>query len=194
MADQTMSASTTPGSTLKRVREEKGMSQREVARAAGISQSTYSDLERGESMNRSLEIFGRVAQALGVSADRLLGYEEVGQENEGRGAGFAGLTELEEELLTVVRDLRPQRRHALLQIARDLHDEEVSTRRHMALLREIEALDKTGLFERSRERLFQLAAELGSMRAAVPVLKRELEAERAGLKAAEELDEPGDPA
>lgn len=160
---------------LKRVREEKGMSQRAVARAAGISQSTYSDLERGDGTGRSLETFARVAKALGVSTDYLLGMEDHGARKKGRSAPIAGLTELESEILQAVRDMRPERRQILARIARDMAEEDARTKRNMALLREIEALDKTGLFEEHRERLYALAAELGSMRAAVSTLKAELD-------------------
>jgi transcriptional regulator with XRE-family HTH domain len=160
---------------LKRVREEKGMSQRAVARAAGISQSTYSDLERGDGTGRSLETFARVAKALGVGTDYLLGMKEPEVPKRGRGALTSGLTELESEILHSIRVMRPERRQILASIAKDMADEDARTKRNMALLREIEALDKSGVFDGDRERLYALAAKLGSMRAAVSMLKEGIE-------------------
>lgn len=160
---------------LRRVREERRMSQRAVARAAEISQSTYSDLERGDGTSRSLETFARVAKALGASADYLLGVEEpeTKKTGKGRGAAATGLTELESEILNAVRGMRPERRQILESIAKDMAEEDARTKRNMTLLREIEALDKSGVFEERSERLYALAAELGSMRAAVSALLQE---------------------
>lgn len=162
---------------LKRAREEKGMSQRAVARAAGISQSTYSDLERGDGTGRSLETFARVAKTLGASADYLLGVDESETKKAGKGRGNAatGVTELESEVLTSVRGMRPKRRQILASIAKDMAEEDARTKRNMARLREIEALDKAGVFEEESERLYALAADLGSMRAAVNALRKEIE-------------------
>ena len=165
------------GERLKSVREEQGFTQRSLAQKIGISQSTYSDLERGDNLGRSVGIFARVAQALGVSADYLLGIEEETRAKSRKSAGPASLTPLEDELLGLVREMRPRRRKTVLQMVRDLHEEETALRRHLQLLEEIEQLDTTGLFERSQERLFVLASELGSMRAAVSALKLEIEAE-----------------
>ncbi len=145
------------------------MSQRALARAAGISQSTYSDLERGDGTGRSLETLARVAKALGASADYLLGVEETESKKSGKGRSttIGGLTELESEILAAVRGLRPERRQILASIAKEMAEEDARAKRHMALLREIEALDRAGVFEEQRERLYELAAKLGSMRAAV---------------------------
>jgi transcriptional regulator with XRE-family HTH domain len=49
-----------------------GLTQREVARRAGISQSTLSDIERGEITGRSLEVLASLARIFNVSADYLL--------------------------------------------------------------------------------------------------------------------------
>jgi hypothetical protein len=71
--------------------------------------------------------------------------------------------------------MRPERRQILASIAKDMADEDARTKRNMALLREIEALDKSGVFDGDRERLYALAAKLGSMRAAVSMLKEGIE-------------------
>lgn len=175
---------TTIGNRLKDVREEKGLTQRDVARAAGISQSTYSDLERGDSAGRSLEVLAQVAKGIGVSADYLLGIE---QEVQSKGRGKLVLTPQERELLALVRDVRPKTRRTVLRIVRDLHEEEVNRREDLALLEQIEELDKHGLFEKAQSRLFALAAEHGSLREGFAALREETEAAIAALAT------PGEP-
>ena len=59
------------GKRLKTVREEKGMTQADVAEAAGINANYYARLERDEE-NVSMEIFGRILKALGVKSSDIL--------------------------------------------------------------------------------------------------------------------------
>jgi transcriptional regulator with XRE-family HTH domain len=162
----------TLGQRVRRVREERGMSQREVADAVGVSQSTYSDLERGETAGKSLAMLGRIASYLSVDADFLLGTEEV----EKKRATLAGLTPLERELLTVLRGLRASRRRTLLSVARSLQEEERQERRYDELVAAIEQIDQVGLLARVQERLTQLMRETGSMEQAVNRLAAELAA------------------
>ena len=57
--------------TLKRVRRERGMSQEDLAEAAGLSRQVVSNLERGTSHGYP-ETWKRLATALGVTVDELL--------------------------------------------------------------------------------------------------------------------------
>lgn len=176
------------GERLKKIREETGLSQRDVAQAASISQSTYSDLERGDSAGRSLEILGQVAKGIGVSADYLLGIEkDLGPKVMARGS----LSTQERELLSLWREVRPKTRRSILSIVRVLHSEEAAWREDLVLLEQIEELDKYGLFEKAQARLFELTAELGNMRAAFAALKEETKATFAEIADSEKPDAAG---
>lgn len=61
------------GERIKRLRETKGWSQRDLARAATIDHAWLSRLESGERNNLSLEGAKQVALALGCSIDYLAG-------------------------------------------------------------------------------------------------------------------------
>lgn len=56
---------------LKRV--EKGWSQRELGKRAGLSHAQVSDLERGRRRTAGLDVAKKIARALGVSLDWLAG-------------------------------------------------------------------------------------------------------------------------
>jgi transcriptional regulator with XRE-family HTH domain len=58
---------------LKKLRTKKGWSQEKLAREAGISYQTLIKIERGYVRNPKLETLIKLAQALGVSIDKLLG-------------------------------------------------------------------------------------------------------------------------
>jgi len=58
---------------LKRFRLKKGWSQERLAREAGISYITLVKIERGNIQNPKLETLIKLAKALGVSIDRLVG-------------------------------------------------------------------------------------------------------------------------
>ena len=58
---------------LKRLRLKKGWSQERLAREAGISYITLVKIERGNIQNPKLETLIKLAKALGVSIDRLVG-------------------------------------------------------------------------------------------------------------------------
>jgi transcriptional regulator with XRE-family HTH domain len=62
---------------LRRVREERGVTQTEVAARTGISKSTLSRLENGQ-RKPSLELLLPLAQTYGVPLDDLVGAPEVG--------------------------------------------------------------------------------------------------------------------
>lgn len=59
------------GNKLCALRKEKGMTQAEVAEAAGISDRTYADIERG-SVNMRMETFLRICKVLRASPDEIL--------------------------------------------------------------------------------------------------------------------------
>lgn len=59
------------GNMLLSVRKRAGMTQAEVAEAAGLSDRTYADIERG-TVNMRLETLLRICQALHVTPDELL--------------------------------------------------------------------------------------------------------------------------
>ena len=59
------------GNKLLAIRKKAGLTQAEVARAAGISERTYADFERGTS-NMRLQTFLRICKALLVTPDDIL--------------------------------------------------------------------------------------------------------------------------
>ncbi|TYR82117.1 helix-turn-helix transcriptional regulator [Priestia megaterium] len=60
------------GSCIKEMREEKGLSGRELARRASISQAYLSQLERGENKKPSPEIIKKIAKGLDVDYNELM--------------------------------------------------------------------------------------------------------------------------
>lgn len=66
------------GDRLQRFRENKGWTQRELAQKAGVSQPTIAYLESGRRSSVSLESARRIADALGISIDRLVGDSVIG--------------------------------------------------------------------------------------------------------------------
>jgi len=58
---------------LKKLRVKKGWSQEKLAREAGISYQTLIKIERGYVKNPKLETLIKLAKALGVSIDKLVG-------------------------------------------------------------------------------------------------------------------------
>ena len=65
------------GARLKRAREKKGWSQRELARQAQVRYATISELENGIRTAMNTDTAKRIARSLGVSVDYLIGtFEE----------------------------------------------------------------------------------------------------------------------
>ncbi|MGV1034077.1 MAG: helix-turn-helix transcriptional regulator [Microbacteriaceae bacterium] len=65
------------GHSLKRIRNDRGLSQEQLAYAAGLSRYTYQKFEKGESMpgtpaNPSLRNMMALAQVLNITLDELL--------------------------------------------------------------------------------------------------------------------------
>lgn len=61
------------GRMIQRLREEKGLSQRQLASRAGVTNGYISQLEAGDKKNPSLAVLQRLAKALGVPVTELLG-------------------------------------------------------------------------------------------------------------------------
>ena len=61
---------------LKKLRNKKGWSQERLAREAGISYNTLIKIERGGIKNPRLETLIKLAKALGVSIDKLVGSQK----------------------------------------------------------------------------------------------------------------------
>jgi XRE family transcriptional regulator, master regulator for biofilm formation len=57
---------------LRRMREERGLTQRDLARKARITQGYVAQLEMGIRTNPSIEIVKRLAKAIGVPVTALL--------------------------------------------------------------------------------------------------------------------------
>lgn len=61
------------GQRIKQARARKGWSQRELARQAGVRHAIVSELETGKKTDTTGMILKRLARALGVSVDYLVG-------------------------------------------------------------------------------------------------------------------------
>ena len=67
----------TLGERLNAVRERRGMTQGEVAQRASLPQQAISRLERGDRTHVRSDVLARLAIALDVSADVLLGLRDI---------------------------------------------------------------------------------------------------------------------
>ena len=65
----------TLGERLSMARERRGLTQEDVAQRAGLPRQAISRLERGERIHVRSDVLGRLAVALAVSADYLLGLD-----------------------------------------------------------------------------------------------------------------------
>jgi transcriptional regulator with XRE-family HTH domain len=70
------------GDRLRRFRESKGLSQRALSQKARVTQPTIAYLESGRRASVSLESARRIADALGISLDRLVGDSVIGDAEE----------------------------------------------------------------------------------------------------------------
>ena len=154
------------GQRIRQLRREHGVAQSELAIAAGISQSTLSDMERGEIAGRSLETLARLARFFGVSADFLLGLqkETIGLPAQPQ------LSPRELELVRMVRELDAERANLVLRMAQTLHGDAVRLQRFRGLTNAIEAEGGAEQLQGKLDQLFALARDLGSVGAAVGVL------------------------
>jgi transcriptional regulator with XRE-family HTH domain len=60
------------GRVLKRLREDKGLSQAALAKRSGVAQGYISQMEAGEKKNPGIETLRKIARALGVPVTELL--------------------------------------------------------------------------------------------------------------------------
>lgn len=99
------------GKRVQAIRKAKGLGQGELARKAGIKQSTLSDLERGDSKNPRGDSLVKIANALHVSQEWLI---------TGEGLPVQPVVPNidESELLAIYRDLGEANKTALLAAAR----------------------------------------------------------------------------
>lgn len=85
----------TLGARIKALREKRGFGIRELARAADIRHATLSELERGLRADVTTDTAKRIARALGVSVDHLIGmYDEDEHDKEATMPGLKRSTVL----------------------------------------------------------------------------------------------------
>ena len=77
------------GPRIRQARERKGWSQRELGRQAQVRQAIISELETGKKADTIGVILKRLARALGVSVDHLLGTFEENDQGDIEHAGAA---------------------------------------------------------------------------------------------------------
>jgi len=58
---------------LKKLREKKGLSQDRLAKLADVANNTIIKIEQGENMNPTLDTLQKIAKALEISVDDLIG-------------------------------------------------------------------------------------------------------------------------
>jgi transcriptional regulator with XRE-family HTH domain len=81
------------GERLKRLREAKGLSVRQLSRLANVPHETISRLENDLQRSPSLPVAMRLAKTLGVSLDYLAGMDELyGAESEAEGSQLEAAT------------------------------------------------------------------------------------------------------
>jgi len=64
---------------LKKLREQKGLSQDRLAKLADVANNTIIKIEQGENINPTLDTLKKIAKALGVGLDELTGYQFRGK-------------------------------------------------------------------------------------------------------------------
>jgi transcriptional regulator with XRE-family HTH domain len=57
---------------VKKLREEKGLSQEKLARLADVSNNTIVNIEAGKQLNPTIETLMKITKALGVSVEDLI--------------------------------------------------------------------------------------------------------------------------
>jgi len=63
------------GENIKKIREEKGLLQKQVAASVGVHPSNYSKIEKGE-REPSIEVLDKIAKLFGLSVDQIIHPEE----------------------------------------------------------------------------------------------------------------------
>jgi transcriptional regulator with XRE-family HTH domain len=68
----------TIGERIRKLRQEQGLSQHDLARKAGVRRPTISELESGKQQGLTVDTAKRLARALGVGIDYLAGtWEDI---------------------------------------------------------------------------------------------------------------------
>lgn len=91
------------GNKLLSIRKKAGLTQNEVAEAAGLSDRTYADIERG-SVNMRIETVLRICKALHITPDDVLTEENI------------SLTEQQTELLEQLNACSPKEKETALHL------------------------------------------------------------------------------
>lgn len=91
------------GNRLLNIRKRMGMTQAEVAEAAGLSDRTYADIERG-SVNMRTETLLKIREVLHITPDEILTEEN------------AGLSTKEEELIERLNACNPKDKETALNL------------------------------------------------------------------------------
>ena len=68
-----MSTNQNLANNIKKLREAKGLSQEKLARLADVANNTLIKMESGENKNPTLDTLKKIAKALEVSVDELIG-------------------------------------------------------------------------------------------------------------------------
>ncbi|HEX8317609.1 helix-turn-helix transcriptional regulator [Longimicrobium sp.] len=95
------------------LRMERGLSQKQLAEAAGLSQPRITDIERSDA-NPTLLTITRIANALGVRVERLFADKAV---SEAEAAALPQAEVVEKEQTTVPQSLRKRKRRAAALVA-----------------------------------------------------------------------------
>mgnify|MGYP003289552298 CR=1 FL=1 len=93
----------TIGNKLFTVRKRAGMTQSEVAEAAGLSDRTYADIERG-TVNMRIETILRICKALHITPDQILTEEN------------SSIAAQQQELLAQLETCTPQQKETALRL------------------------------------------------------------------------------
>ena len=105
----------TVGNRIRRRRKERLLNQWQLAKLVGISQSTLSELEPGESKMPSADVLQGLAKHLGVTQAWII----TGKDGE-----LEMLTQEEEDLIRAARGLSAEQRRAIYNIMTTMKKEE----------------------------------------------------------------------
>ena len=109
------------GVWVRRTRQQQGLSQRELADAAGLSRSYVCDIERGRGSEPSLNTLDKLAGALGVSRSDLMKASGLIDK-----ALIPKESESERRILQLYRDLSAGGQEQVMRYVRFMHQEEHS--------------------------------------------------------------------
>lgn len=170
------------GARLKALRKRRGLTQGQVAEYAGISQSTLSEIERGEIAPKTIDAIVNLTNYFGTTTDFLLGLTDDSSPRRD-----ASMPEVTRMVLNILDELSEERRAELLAHARVLYESE-----QKANVREYQRMRAMVLRLPDGQRLAEViddalrAAETGGLGAAAAVVDAFL-AERAAGEALEDV-------